>query len=116
MRSQQYDESFRGQEVLMNTMTSCINKVVRLGYTDSFKVTDRGLFSHSRNRYYQPEQVRVINFYRFEGQSDPGDNAIMYVIETADGLCGTLIDSYGTYGDNRVNNFMKAVENIHKKV
>lgn len=115
MRTHEFDKPPHDQSMMMNTMTSCVNKVVRQGYTDTFKITDRGLFSCSRNRYFRPEQVRVINFYRFEGQSDPADNSIMYVIETSDGLCGTLIDAYGAYADNRVNNFMKAVENIHKK-
>jgi hypothetical protein len=98
----------------MNTLTSCVNKVVKDGYTDSFKVTDRGLYATSTDKTYNPEQVRVINFYRFEGQSDPGDNAIMYVIETEDGLKGTLIDAYGAYSDNTVTTFMNEVEEINK--
>lgn len=100
----------------MNTLTSCVNKVVKDGYVDSFKVTQQGLYSASKDKNYQPEQVRVINFYRFEGQSDPGDNAIMYVIETEDGQKGTLIDAYGAYSDNSVNAFMDKVEEINKKV
>ena len=100
----------------MNTLTSCVNKVVKDGYTDSFKVTEHGLYSASKDKTYNPEQVRVINFYRFEGQSDPADNAIMYVIETEDGLKGTLIDAYGAYSDNSVNVFMNEVEEINKKV
>lgn len=100
----------------MNTLTSCVNKVVKDGFSDSFNVTSRGLFSCSKDRYYTPEEVKVINFYRFEGQSDPADNAIMYVIETADGSRGTLIDAYGPYADDKVNVFMKAVEDVNKKV
>ncbi len=115
MRTHEFNSPPHDQNVMMNTMTSCVNKVVKQGYTDTFKITDRGLLSCARNRYFRPEQIRVINFYRFEGQSDPADNSIMYVIETSDGLCGTLIDAYGAYADSRVNNFMKAVEDIRKK-
>ncbi len=116
MRTQEFPLQNQGMAMnTMNTMTSCVNKVIRLGYTDTFKITDRGLFSTSRNRYYRPEQIRVVNFYRFEGASDPSDNAIMYVIETSDGLLGTLIDAYGTYSDDRLNHFMQEVENIRKK-
>ena len=100
----------------MNTLTTCVNKVVTDGYRECFKVTGKGLYSTSKSRYYRPEQVQVINFYRFEGQSDPADNAIMYVIETSDGLKGTLIDAYGTYADGGVNKFMAEVEDIRKKV
>jgi len=100
----------------MNTLTSCVNKVVKDGYTDNFKVTEQGLYASSNEKTYSPDQISVINFYRFEGQSDPGDNAIMYVIETSDGLKGTLIDAYGAYSDNSVNTFMNEVDEISKKV
>lgn len=100
----------------MNTLTQCVNKMVREGYTDSYKVTDRGLLSDRSNKNYRSEEVKVINFYRFEGQSDPADNTILYVIETADGGKGTLVDAYGPYSDARVNAFMNDVEDIQKKL
>ena len=99
----------------MNTLTTCVNKVVKDGYSDSFKVTNNGLFSFKQNKYYRPEEVKVINFYRFEGQSDPSDNAIMFVLELADGGKGILIDAYGAYADAKVNEFMKLVEDMNKK-
>lgn len=99
----------------MNTLTSCVNKVVKDGYTDAFKVTRNSLYSPSKDKNYSPEQIRIIDFYRFEGQSDPADNAIMYVIETNDGLKGTVIDAYGAYSDVNVTNFMNEVEEINKK-
>jgi hypothetical protein len=114
MRAQEYS-SANDKSTMMNTLTACVNKVVKEGYTDSFKVTRNGLYSAAKNRYFRPDDVKVINFYRFEGQSDPADNAIMYVIETGDGLKGTLIDAYGAYADDSVNTFMKEVEDIHKK-
>jgi len=57
-------------------------------------VTQEGLFSYTREKNYRPEEICIINFYRFEGQSDPADNAILYVIETNDGSKGTIIDAY----------------------
>ncbi len=99
----------------MNTLTQCVNKMVKEGYTDSYKVTSSGLRSDRSEQTYTPSQVRVINFYRFEGQSDPGDNTILYVIETEDGSKGTLIDAYGPYSDAKVNAFMQEVEDISKK-
>ena len=60
--------------------------------------------------------MRIIDFFRFEGQSDPADNAIMYVVETTDGSKGTLVDAYGAYADEHMNKFMSEVEEISKKV
>jgi len=107
---------FPKEEVpFMNTLTYCVNKAVKGGYTDNFKVTDRGLQKEESDTIYHPEQVKVVNYFRFEGQSDPGDNTILYIIETDDGSKGTLIDAYGAYSDPKVNKFMKQVEDLHKK-
>ena len=104
------------EDNLMNTMTEVVNKVVKAGYTDSFKVTENGLQSNSRGTFYSPEQITVVNYYRFEGQSDPADNNILYVIETEDNLKGTLIDAYGAYADEATTKFMETVEEIQKKI
>jgi len=114
MWAQEYNKP-NDKITFMNTLTSCVNKVVKDGYTDSFKVTRQGLYSTAKDKYYRPEEIHVINFYRFEGESDPGDMVIMYVIETNDGVKGTLVDAFGTYSDVSVSAFMKEVEDIQKK-
>ena len=85
------------------------------GYTDNMKVTKDGLYSTERDKTYAPNEITIIDFFRFEGQSDPADNAILYVIETEDGCKGMLIDSYGAYSDEHINKFIRDVEGINKK-
>ncbi len=99
----------------LKSLSSCLNKVVSDGYTVDFKVTDEGLKALQSDKTYQPAEVNVVNFFRFEGVSDPDDMSILYVIETTDGTKGTLVDAYGPYSDANVNNFMLEVENMHKK-
>ena len=100
----------------MKTLSTCLNRMITEGYTEDFKVTDHGLEATHQHNNYKPEEIQVINFFRFEGESDPDDNAIMYVIETNDGIKGTLVDAYGVYNDTLVTGFMKDVENMQKKV
>ncbi len=99
----------------MKSLSSLTNKMVLNGYDDDFKITDNGLKSLKTEKVYQPDEINIINFFRFEGQSDPNDNTIMYVIETSDGLKGTLIDAYGPYADRKLSEFMNNVESIQKK-
>lgn len=100
----------------MNSLANVMGKAVKNGYTESFKVTRNGLTPDKEpETSYAPEQVQVVNFYRFEGESDPADNSIMYQIETQDGRKGVLVDAYGTYADEKVNKFMQQVEDIQKK-
>jgi len=100
----------------MKTLASCINKMTMEGYTEDYKVNESSqLISLRDEKNYSPEEVHIVNFYRFEGASDPADNSILYVIETDDGKKGTLIDAYGPYADPQVSKFIKRVEDISKK-
>lgn len=99
----------------MKSLALLTNKMVLDGYDDDFKITDKGLKSLKTEKIYQPDQINVINFFRFEGQSDPNDNSILYVIKTNDGLKGTVVDAYGAYADRKLSDFMNNVESIQKK-
>ncbi|MGI8634150.1 MAG: hypothetical protein ACR2KZ_01975 [Segetibacter sp.] len=99
----------------MKSLASVTNKMVLEGYDSDFKISDKGLKSLKSEKVYQPEDVNVVNFFRFEGQSDPNDNTILYVIETSDGVKGTMVDAYGPYADRKLSEFMQQVESFQKK-
>jgi hypothetical protein len=99
----------------MKTLASCLNKASSDGYTHNFKIMEEGLQSLENGKLYQPDEVDIVNFFRFEGVSDPDDSAILYVIETNDGTKGTLTDAYGMYADQNIDSFIKQVESIRKK-
>ena len=99
----------------MKTLSSCLNKLVREGYEEDFKVAKEGLCGVHGKKVYQPEQVHIVDFFRFEGPSDPADNSILYAIETNDGTKGTLTDAFGPYADVNIDKFLKQVEDINNK-
>ena len=99
----------------LKTLVSCTNMLTAQGFTTQFKAIETGLQSLTNERIFKPEEVKVLNFYRFEGESDPEDSSILYAIETTDGERGTLTDAYGPYSDTHVTNFIKEVEDIQKK-
>jgi len=99
----------------MKTLASTLNKLVLEGFTEDFKASEMGLLSLKGEHRYSPQEVHVVDFFRFEGDSDPADSSILYVIETNDGTKGTLSDAYGPYADPNVTKFMKQVEDITKK-
>ena len=99
----------------MKTLASCVNSLSSVGYATQFKAVKEGLKSLTTEKIYHPDEVKINNFYRFEGESDPSDNAIMYAIETVSGEKGTLIDAYGAYTDTHIAAFIKEVEEIEKR-
>jgi hypothetical protein len=100
----------------MKTLVSALNNLVQKGYTEDFKVIDAGLTSTNGGKAYKPDEVKVVDFHRFEGTSDPADEAILYAMETTDGVKGTLVDAFGPGADTMVRLFMEQVEEIRKKV
>lgn len=100
----------------MKSLSQVSNKMILDGYFEDFKMSDDGLKSLRTEKTYKPDEVNVVNFFRFEGQSDPNDQSILYVIETTDGLKGTLVDAYGPYSDKKLADFIQQVEHIQKKI
>lgn len=99
----------------MKTLSSTTIKLSQNGYVTQFKaLKNNELESLETHKIYKPDEVKIINFYRFEGESDPSDNAILYVVETSTGEKGTLTDAYGVYTDLKVSEFVKQVEEIEK--
>jgi hypothetical protein len=107
-----------GQDVpWMKSLSSCETHVREQGYTEDFQVDKKGMTTFSSGgKFYQPTDVKIVNFYRFEGSSDPGDNIILYVIETNDGVKGTLVDGYGAYASDELAKFIVKVQEIEKQI
>lgn len=100
----------------MTDLDKCMNFLEEKGYTDQFRVEGKNLVSlKDSKKKYKPKDVNAVNFYRFEGISDPDDMSILYAIETCDGTKGTLVDAYGRYSDEATGTFMQEVD-ISKKV
>jgi hypothetical protein len=98
----------------MKTLSACLNSLLAAGFETQFKATKNGLKSLTTEKIYNPEDVKISSFYRFEGESDPADNSIVYAMETVTGEKGTLTDAYGPYSDAHVAKFVADVEEIKK--
>lgn len=99
----------------MSTLSDCMTNLKDNGYSIDFTIDDQGLIASDSTKHYQPEDISVENFYRFEGASDPADSSILYAIQTCDGLKGTLSDSYGPEADTDVAPFMARVQEMKKE-
>lgn len=99
----------------MDTLVECMNVLRERGYKHNFIATKEDSILDDEKKEYQPGEVRIDSFYRFEGESDPGDNSILYAIETNSGEKGILINSYGANSDTKITAFIAKVEDIQKK-
>ncbi len=94
-----------------------LNRLQKDGYKHDFKVSEDGkMCSMDEKESYTPEQVRIVDHYRFEGESNPDDMSILYAVETTSGLKGTISNSYGPYADEKIDTFLKKVEDLGKNL
>lgn len=76
-----------------DTVTAAINGLRERGYTKDFNLKENCLICHEDK--YNPEDFMIVEVYRFEGNSDPADEAVVYGIESVSGVKGVLISGYG---------------------
>lgn len=83
----------------MTTLSVILEKLRIKKQDNEFRMTDKG-FGTESGKVYQPEHLKIIRTYRFEGESDPSDSSILYLIEANDGRIGYSIDAYGAYSNH----------------
>ncbi|AMR28335.1 hypothetical protein A0257_15385 [Hymenobacter psoromatis] len=102
----------------MTSLVTVEKKLNGEGYTHDFVVKDGRLTTMDNDsaRTYLPEDVTVVDYFRFEGESSPDDASILYAIETADGAKGTISSAYGVYANGDVDQFILQVESLGKNL
>lgn len=85
----------------IKTLALCLQKMIADGYVNDFCFADDGLVLQQTKKIYRPNELKVINVLKFEGDANPDDNAVLYTIETNDGMKGTLVDALGIYGEKK---------------
>ncbi len=97
----------------LTTLTEILNKLKAEGYTVDFNLQDNCLVCQGNSLQIDPEDFVVDRHFRFEGNSDPDDQAIVYAISSEKhGLKGVLVNGYGIYSDDRNDRIMA---HIHEK-
>ncbi|MBA4852564.1 hypothetical protein [Emticicia sp. BO119] len=84
----------------MTTMVSILEKLRKKGVDKEFRWTDKGFCIADSESFYEPEDLKIIKTYRFEGESSPSESSILYIIESKDGHIGYTIDAYGAYSNH----------------
>ncbi|MAX81373.1 MAG: phosphoribosylpyrophosphate synthetase [Crocinitomicaceae bacterium] len=83
-----------------NTLSEALTDLDKRGYTHDFNLTEDCIECKADHQKISPEKFEIVEFYRFEGMTSTDDESVVYVIETQDGLKGTLVDAYGVYSDS----------------
>ncbi len=94
----------------MSTVSEVLNILKERGYTIDFNLHDNCLICHNNSLQVFPDEFVVDKHYRFEGLTDPGDEAVVYAISSRKhNIKGTLVNGYGIYSDNMADEMIKAL-------
>lgn len=88
-----------------DTVSEAVSELKQRGYTVDFNLKGNAL--ECEGKILNPNDFEIAEFYRFEGNSDPGDEAVVYAIESRTGMKGVLVNAFGVYSESLSDEMIK---------
>jgi len=84
-----------------DNLLEAIDHFKSIGYTMDFNLAFDKLICTENIVRLHPEKFEIIESIRFDENTDPAEESIMYVLESRDGkFKGTMVSAFGTYADD----------------
>lgn len=97
----------------LKPLSEVYNTLAKRGITRELCMNDKHeVIVRREDKVYQPDELCIVKSYRFEGDSNPDDNSVLYIIEDKEGNYATLLDSYGAesnYSGEHFDNFVRKI-------
>lgn len=98
---------------VMTTLSAVMEKMRKNGYDHELKMSDHGrMQSPDAQKIYNPDELTIVKTYRFEGESDPSDSSILYLMHDKEGEKGYVLDAYGAYSTHEESGFADFIKKI----
>ena len=88
-----------------DTVTQAVNDLKRRGYTMDFNLAENCIVCHEDK--FNPAEFEIVEFHRFEGNTDPADESVVFAIESKSGLKGVLVNAFGVYSEPMSDEMIK---------
>lgn len=95
----------------MDTLSQVMSDLRKEGYTEDFNLEKNCL--ECRNGHFKVfhDEFVIDKFFRFEGDSNPEDESILYAISSdKHGLKGTLVNGGGIYTDEITDEMLDSLK------
>ncbi|PWT72149.1 MAG: phosphoribosylpyrophosphate synthetase [Bacteroidetes bacterium] len=83
-----------------DTISEAVDGLKKRGYNIDFNLEHDQISCHTTPVSLKPSEFEITEVYRFEGDSDPADEAIVYAIESNKGQKGVLVNGFGISADD----------------
>lgn len=90
------------------TLSEAITLLQQEGYTEDLNVQTNCIECKNLQLKLAPDDFVVDKFYRFEGDTDPDDEEVVYAISSiTHNIKGTLVNAFGKDADEMSSEIMK---------
>ncbi len=91
------------------TVSEAIEQLRQKGFTMDFNLERNCIVCHPEK--FNPDDFEIVDVYRYEGNTDPADEATVYAIESKTGLKGVLVTGYGISTDTMSTEILNKLHN-----
>ena len=93
-----------------DTVSLALNSLKTRGYTTDFNIAFDKLICNETKACLNSGEFEITEVYRFEGETNPADEAVVYAVESKDGkMKGAFVSAYGTYADPMSDEMIKKI-------
>lgn len=88
-------------------VSTAINELKKKGYTVDFNLKENQIVC--QECHFETSDLEIVEIYRYEGETDPSDEAIVYALEAKNGMKGLLVNGYGISSDYNAEKLIKQI-------
>lgn len=97
-----------------DTVTGTLKELKQRGYTVDFNIAFDKIICSENKVCLNPHEFEIVEVFRFEGDTNPSDEDVVYAVESKDGhVKGTITSAYGMYAEAASSDMIKKLS-IHK--
>ncbi len=97
-----------------DTLTAALAGLKTKGYTLDFNIAFDKLMCSNNIVCLNPNEFEITEVYRFEGDTNPDDEDVVYAVESYDKkIKGTFTSAYGIYADTISTEMLQKIS-MHK--
>ncbi|PQJ12768.1 hypothetical protein CJD36_003190 [Flavipsychrobacter stenotrophus] len=96
------------KQVHYGPVAEALEEFKKQGFTNSFSFRDEGI-GHTGG-VYMPEELKIVDVYRYEGDSDPDEESAVYALISREGKKGVLVTGYGVSSETSYQQLLERIE------
>lgn len=99
-----------------DTVVAAINGLKQRGYSLDFNLAFDKLTCNDNDVCLNPNDFEITEVHRFEGETNPSDEDVVYAVESKDKkIKGVVSSAFGIYADNLSSGMIKKLS-MHRTI